>query len=264
MVGIIALITLDFSFHHPSIDNNVLAEALPDTRPTRITTQVNHGIIHPRTVSCTTLISSDFSTCLGQFCIECRTDIDRLREKRPTLCIGHAVVMVKTVDIGNTKVLHRFLLNNPYPLLPLFNTWCPCSRSVEDGTHFPFGNERVEHVLVEFPYSSGLPLVDVHRETAQSFDDLLIGHLQQILDILRRSAILLKHGTHLVTVNLRIFNGHLSHDIQIQFQHLSDFLIERHLRQCLLDFRLQFFVTRNGRFTQLCPHPCNGTCNNDC
>ena len=178
MVGIIALITLDFGFHHPCIDNSVLTEALPDTRPTRITTQVDHGIIHPRTVSCTTLVSGDFSTCLGQFCIECRTDIDRLREKRSTLCIGHTVVMVKTVDIGNTKVLHGFLLNNTYPLLPLLHTWCPSSRRVEDRAHLPFGDERVEHMLVEFPYPSGLPLVDIHRETTQSFNDLLIGHLQ--------------------------------------------------------------------------------------
>ena len=70
VVGIVALIAFDFGLHHASIDDGILAEAFPDASPSRITAEVNYGIIYPRAVSGTAFVSGDFSTCAGQLCIE--------------------------------------------------------------------------------------------------------------------------------------------------------------------------------------------------
>ena len=193
MVGIITLITLDLGFHHTCIDNGILAETLPDTGPTGITTQVNHGVVHPRTVTCTTLICCNLSTCSGKLCIERSTDIDRLREKGSVLDIGHTMVMIKTIDIWDAEVLHRLLLNNTNPLLPFTHTRGTGTWSVKDGANLPFGDKRIKHGLVELPYPFGLALVDIHREATQSVDDLLISQLQHVVDILGRTSILLKY-----------------------------------------------------------------------
>ena len=166
VVGIITLIALDLGFHHPRIENGIFAEALIDSGPAGITTEVNNGVIYPRTVTGTTLIGGDLSTCPGNLRIERGTDIDRLREECSTLYIGHAVVMVKTVDVRDADIFHRLLLDKTDPLLPLGNRRSTGSRSIEDGAHLPFGNDRIEHDLVDLPRPFRGPFIDIHGVAA--------------------------------------------------------------------------------------------------
>ena len=86
--------------------------------------------------------------------------------------------MVESIDVGDAEVLHRLLLDETNPLLPLVDGVGTSAGSIEDAAHLPFGEERVEHGFVELP--------------------LAVGAI-------------------------------LAHDVEIELEHLSDFLVERHL-----------------------------------
>ena len=103
------------------------------------------------------------------------------------------------------------------------------TRGIQDGAHLPLGDERVEHHLVEFPDALGIALIDIDGETAQLIEDLLIRQFYHGLDLFVRTTVLLEHGAHLLAVDLGIFNGHLADDVEVEFEHLSDLLIEGHL-----------------------------------
>ena len=138
--------------------------------------------------------------------------------------------MVETVDIGNAEILHRLLLDELYPLLPLSNGRSSGARGIQDGAYLPFRDEGVEHGLVELPHSFGLSLIDIHGIAAEALENLCIGQLEYGLDFRLWRAVLLHHGTYFLTIDLGIFYGGLSHHVEVQFEHLSDFLVEGHLR----------------------------------
>ena len=97
------------------------------------------------------------------------------------------MVVVQSVDVRNTDILHRLLLNEAYPLLPLLDGSGTGARSIQDGANLVFRDARVEHGLVEFPVARGIIP---------------------------------------------------AHDVEIQLQHLADFLVQRHLGQRLLNLGL--------------------------
>ena len=200
VVGIVALIALDLGFHHASIHNGILAEALVDARPARVTTEVDHGVINPRTVGSTAFVSSNLCTRAGEFGVKRCCEVDGLREERACLRVGHTVVMVEAVDVRNADILHRLLLDELNPLLPLLHSGGTRARCIQDATHLPILDDRVEHLLVHLPHAIG---------------------------------------------------AIAAHDVEVQFQHLPDFLIERHLRQCFLHFLLQRCIAWDG--WPLCP-----------
>ncbi len=247
MIWVVALIAFDFSHHHLRIHDGIFAEALPDARPTRVTAQVHHGIIHPRTVGCTALVSRNLCTSTRQLCIKCRAEVNRLGEQCATHSISHAVVVVQSVDIGDAEILHRLLLNQPNPLLPVVFAGSTRTRGIQNRTHLPLRDEGVEHRLVEFPHTLGVALIDIHRESTQPVDNLLVSLTQNLVNFCFRAAILLQYRTYLFAVYLGILNGHLSDDVEIQFQHLTDFLVQRHLRKGFLYLGLQLCVAWNGR-----------------
>ena len=156
VVGVVALIALDFCHYHLGIDYGILAEALPDAGPAGVTAQIHHGVIDPGTVGSTTLIGRNLCHLAGQCGIERGTQVDGLREERSALRIGDAVVVVESIDIGNADILHGLLLNEANPLLPLLYGSGTCSRGIEDGADLPLGDERVEHGLVELPDAPGI------------------------------------------------------------------------------------------------------------
>ena len=121
MIVVITLISSDLCHHHFGVHDGVLTETLIHTRPTGIATQIHHWVIHPRTVGCTTLVSRNLCTSASQFWIKRGTQVDRLREEGTTYSIGHTVVVIQTVDIGDAQILHRLLLNLRDPLLPLLH-----------------------------------------------------------------------------------------------------------------------------------------------
>ena len=106
MVVVLSLITLDLCHHHLCIEDGILAEALIDTGPAGIAAQVYDGVIHPRTVGCTTLVSRNLCTTEGQIGIEGGTEVDRLREEGTALGVGDTVVVVESVYVGYAQVLH--------------------------------------------------------------------------------------------------------------------------------------------------------------
>ena len=247
VVVILALIALDLCSHHLRVDDGILAKALVDTRPTRVTAQVDDRVIHPRTVGSTTLVGRDLCANACQFGVESRTQVDGLWEERATCRIGDAMVVVEAVDIRDAQILHRLLLNQTDPLLPLFHAGSTGARGVEDRTHLPLRDQRVEHRLVELPHTLGIALVDIDRESTQLVDDLLIGHLQHGGDLLVGATILLQYRTHLLTVDLGVLNGHLTHHVEVQLKHLADLLVECHTGKGLLNLRFQFRITRDSR-----------------
>ena len=238
MVVVVALIALDLCCHHLTVDDGILAEALVDTRPTGIAAQVHNGVIHPRTVGCATFIGRNLSTPEGQVCIKRSTEVDGLREERASCCISHTMVMVETIDIGNAQILHRLLLNQTDPLLPLVDTGCAGTRSIQNRTHLPLGNQRVKHRLVKFPNAFGIALVEIDGEIAEPVDNLLIRQLHHFVNFLGRTTILLEHGAHLITIHFRILNGGLAHHVEVQFKHLADLLVKGHLGECFLNLCL--------------------------
>ena len=235
MVGIVALITLDFCFHHTAVHDGILAEALPHAGPAGITAQVHHGVVHPRTVARTTLVCRYLCTCTCQFRVERCTDVDRLGEQRTTGRIGHAVVVVQSVDIGNAEVFHRLLLNEWYPLLPLFHAGGTGTGGIQDGAHLPFRDQRVEHHLVQLPHPLRITFIDIYGVAAQLVNDLLVRHLQHGVDVRLWTSVLLQHRLHLLAVYLCVLYRHLADDVEVQLQHLSDLLVQRHLGKGFLN-----------------------------
>ena len=164
--------------------------------------------------------------------------------------------MVKPIDVRNTDILHGFLLNQLYPLLPLCYGSSTCTRGIQDRAYFPFRDQCVEHHLVQFPDPFGRTFVDVYRVIPHLVDNLLVSHFHDLIYLSLRGTKLLHHLTYLLTVYFGILNRHLTHDVKIQFQHLSDFLIEGHLRECLLNLCLQCRITRNSGLLCLCCKCC--------
>ena len=119
------------------------------------------------------------------------------------------MILVEAIDVRNTEILHRLLLNQTDPLLPLFHCVGTCAGRVEYRSHFPFRDTSVEHCLIELPHRC-------------------------------RSSLAV------------ILNGHLSHHVEVQFEHLSDLLVKAHLRERLFNLRLNFLIPWNGRFQTLC------------
>ena len=201
VVGIVALIALDFGFHHASVHNSILAEALVDARPARVTAEVYHGVINPRAVGSTAFVSRNLCTRAGELGVKRCCEVDGLREQRARLRIGHTVIMVEAVDVRNADILHRLLLDQLNPLLPLLHGGSTRARRIQDATHLPVLDDRVEHLLVHLP---------------------------------------------------RAIGAIAAHDVEVQFQHLPDFLVERHLRQCFLHFLLKRSIARDGRPLRPC------------
>ena len=208
VVGVVALIAANLGFHHAGIDDGILAEALVDARPARVAAKVYHGIVHPRAVSSAAFVSRNLCPGARQLGVERCSKVDGLRKERTRLSVGDAVVVVETVDIGDADVLHRLLLDEPNPLLPLLHGGGTRGRCIQDAAHLPILDNRVEHLLVQLPLSVGI-----------------IG----------------------------------AHDVEVQLEHLSDFLVERHLREHFLNLRLHRFVARDGRLAHLCPCGNNAT-----
>ena len=137
VVVVLSLITLDLCHHHLCIEDGILAEALIDTGPAGIAAQVYDGVIHPRTVGCTTLVSRNLCTTEGQIGIEGGAEVDGLREEGTALSVGDTVVVVETIDIGDTQILHRLLLNQTDPLLPLIHLRGTGAGGIQDRTYLP-------------------------------------------------------------------------------------------------------------------------------
>ncbi len=165
--------------------------------------------------------------------------------------------MVETVDVGDADILHRLLLNQADPLLPLIDGGGTGAGSIQDGAYLPLRDERVEHRLVELPHALGLALIDIYGIVAELVDNLSVGHLHHLFEVGSRSTVLLHHGAHLLAVHLGVLDLHLTHHVEVQFEHLSDFLVEGHLRQLFLNFRLRLFAARDSGL--LCIAHC-GSC----
>ncbi len=156
------------------------------------------------------------------------------------------MVVVKTVDTGNADVLHRQFLNHRNPFLPLFYAGSTATRSIQNATHLPLGNEGIEHLLIETPGALGGVVEDIEAVLVCQSDDFLIRHLQCLLYFRLRTTELHENFTNLIAVNLGIFCHHIAHNIEIEFEHLANLLFERHLLEMLLDFLFNFSVLGNG------------------
>ena len=106
MVGIVTLIAFDFGFHHTGVHDGVFAEALIDTWPTGIAPQVDNGIVNPGAVGGTAFVGCNLSPTQSQLGIERSREVDRLWKERSLLGVGDAVVVVESVYVGYTQVLH--------------------------------------------------------------------------------------------------------------------------------------------------------------
>ena len=159
--------------------------------------------------------------------------------------------MVESIDIGDAQILHRLLLDQLYPLLPLLYAWCASARSIQYRANLPLRDQRIEHSLVELPYSLGIALINVYRESAQFVDNLLICHLQHLVYFTFRSAILLQNRTNLLTIYLCILYGHLAHHVEVQFKHLTNLLVKSHLSESFLNLCFQRRITGDSSLLRM-------------
>ena len=106
MVGVVTLIAFDFGFHHAGVHYRVFTEALIDTWPAWVTPQVDNGIVNPRAVGGAAFVGRNLSPTQSQLGIERSREVDRLWKERSLLGVGDAVVVVESVYVGYTQVLH--------------------------------------------------------------------------------------------------------------------------------------------------------------
>jgi len=215
MVGVIALIAFDGSLDHACIDDGVLAIALPDTRPARVATQIDGGIVDPRAVGRAGLVGIDGRSHLGQLRIERGCDVDGLWKKRATLYIGGAVVIVKTIDTGNADMLHRLFLDGLDNALPLVDGLGARGRSVEDRANLVFLKYGVEGVLVDFPYHLGVAGIDVEIVFLQLLDHIGIVHAHESGDLLVFETGFQQFVAHLAAVKFGVDNLHLAKAVDV-------------------------------------------------
>ena len=152
LVGIRSLVTLYLRHGHAGVYQRVLAEAFPDAGPAGIATQVGDGVVDPGTVGGAALVSGDACHLAGQFGVERRGKVDGLREHDAPLHVGHAMVVVKTIDGWDADILHRQLLDGRNPVLPLFERAGVRTGSVQERSGLPFLYHGVETCLVEGPF----------------------------------------------------------------------------------------------------------------
>ena len=138
MVVVLSLIALDLCNDHFRVEDGIFAEALIDTRPAWIAAQVHYGVVNPRTVGCTTLVCRNLCPTECQIGIERSTEVNGLWEESAALGIGHTMVVVETIDIGDAEIFHRLLLNEGDPLLPLLYAGGTGAWGIEDRAYLPF------------------------------------------------------------------------------------------------------------------------------
>ena len=180
VIGIVALIALDLGFHHASVHNGIFAEALVDAWPARVAAEVDHGVINPRAVSCAAFVSRNLCPGAGELGVKRCCEVDGLREERARLRVGHTVIMVEAIDVRNADILHRLLLDELNPLLPLLDGGGTRARCIQDATHLPILDDRVEHLLVHLPCAIGaIAAHDVEVKFKHLPDLLIERHLRQ-------------------------------------------------------------------------------------
>ena len=135
------------------------------------------------------------------------------------------MVVVKAIDVGDTEVLHRLRLDLRNPALPLLHR-AGLSRGIEHRTYLPFADGGVEHGLVEFPRTLGVAREDVEAIATHTLHDLFIGELQHFGHSLFTLSELKQCLAKFIAVNLRILKLHATQDVEIEFEHLTDLLIE--------------------------------------
>ena len=178
VVGVVSLIAVNLGLRHAGVDNGILAEALPDAAPSRVAAEVEHGVVDPRTVAGAALIGCGLGHGLSQRGVERGSQVDGLGEEGSCLRVGDAVVVVKAVDVGNAHALHRLLLNQTDPVLPLVDGGCSGAGRIENGAHLVFRDDGVEHGFVELPFAVGAVAAhDVEVQLKHLTDFLVKGHL---------------------------------------------------------------------------------------
>ncbi len=153
VVRVFALEAIDHRLAHLTAKVAILAEVLPDTWPTGITTEVNGRAVGPRHTHGTSLISGSLSRATCDLTIESGSHIDVLREEGSALGISRTVVLVETEDARNADALHRNLLDLRDVLFPLLGGWRTSVRSVEDGAYLVAREDGVGLVLVDIEHA---------------------------------------------------------------------------------------------------------------
>ncbi len=153
VVRVFALEAIDHRLAHLTAKVAILAEVLPDTWPTGITTKIDGRTIGPRHTHGTSLISGSLSRTTSDLTIESGSHIDVLREEGSALGISRTVVLVETEDARDADALHRNLLDLRDILLPLLGSWGASVRSVEDGAYLVAREDGVGLVLVDIEHA---------------------------------------------------------------------------------------------------------------
>ena len=106
VVGVVALVAIDFGLGHTGIDDGILAETLPDARPSWVATQVDDRVVDPRAVSGPAFVGANLGASTCQLRVERCRQIDRLWKQRSALGVGDPMVMVQSVNVRNAYMLH--------------------------------------------------------------------------------------------------------------------------------------------------------------
>ena len=174
MVRVVSLITLDLGFAHAGVDNGVLAEALPNAAPSRVASEVKHGIVNPWAVDSAAFVGADLRHVCRQLRVERGSEVDWLWEECATLHISHAVIVVKPVDVRYADVFLRHLLYQLDPVLPLgYGSGAGCG-GVQDRAYLVLREAGVEHRLVENPFTLRIAFVDVKVVRPEFVNDFLV------------------------------------------------------------------------------------------
>ena len=144
VVGIGALQGQGFLAGHLGLQIGIFAEALPDTGPAGIATEVHHRGEHPRHLRGAGFVGHGRTHLPGKLAVEGGAQVDLLRIQGTFVDIGRAVNHIQAVDAGNADSFHGLLLNLAHHGGRMFAGVGGVMHHIEDGAHLVLSDDFVQ------------------------------------------------------------------------------------------------------------------------
>ena len=144
MVGVCTLQGQRLLTGHLGLQIRVFTEALPDTGPAGIASQVHHRREHPRHLRGAGLISHGNAHLPGKLAVEGSAQVNLLRVQGAFIDIGRAVNHIQAIDAGNANGLHGLFLNLTHHGGRMLAGVCSIVHHIEDGTNFIMADDTLQ------------------------------------------------------------------------------------------------------------------------
>ena len=183
MVGVVALISEHSFTAHLGIHIGIFAIVLIEARPRRIAGKVDSGVVGPGHHRGPRLVSAYFCRTAGKLTVEGSPHVQVLGKEGASHAVGGAMVLVQTVKVGGTGILHRGLLDVLQQTGIEFGSLCLCVGGIQYGTDFVVSENAVNCSLAPRPFlgrAFGIVGKAVNVQLTHLSDLLFEGHFLQV------------------------------------------------------------------------------------